>query len=138
MTTPAESGAYRSSNRPMIQFFAWAVAWVATLALARFGPDNLWATDQTTLGWAAIGLNLAVGAGWILAFVRYVQNLDELERKIVQDALLVTFGVAWIGWFAYEVAKLAGLIGTIEPNVFLAVLFLVAAIAYAAGKLRYR
>ena len=36
--------------------------------------------------------------------------MDELQRKILQDALTITLGVGWVGGFAYVVADAAGLV----------------------------
>ena len=50
-------------------------------------------------------LNVLVGVGWIVAFTRFLPTLDELQRKIMQDALAVTLGAAWVVGFGYVVAE---------------------------------
>jgi hypothetical protein len=82
---------------------------VATLVLAKFGPSHLW-DSQPVASWAAVVTNLAVGIGWIVAHARFLRGIDELQRKIMQDALAVTLGVGWVGGFAYMVADAADLI----------------------------
>ena len=134
-----EIAGYRDSIRTTARFVLWTIAWLVTLALARFGPGLLWDAQQPIASWAAVAVNLVVGLGWIVAFTRLLQGLDELERKILQDALIVTLGVGWIGGFAYVVADAAGLIASsVNAAVLPAFLGVVFAVAFALGKLRYR
>ena len=116
----------------------WTVGWAATLALARFGPAHLW-DSQTMASWGAVGLNLGAGVGWNVAHARYLRAIDELQRKIMQDALAISLGVGWVGGFAYVVAERAELV-TLEADVGVlsALLGVVYMIAVAAGHLRYR
>ena len=134
-----EIGGYRDSIRTTARFVLWTIAWLVTLALARFGPGLLWDAQQPIASWAAVAVNLVVGLGWIVAFTRLLQGLDELERKILQDALIVTLGVGWVGGFAYVVADAAGLVASdINTAVLPAFLGVVFSVAFALGKLRYR
>ncbi|GAB3119418.1 hypothetical protein GCM10027160_33410 [Streptomyces calidiresistens] len=117
----------------------WTLAWAATLALARFGPQLLWDTPQRAVSWAAVVVNLAVGIGWIIAFTRFLRTLDELQRKITQEALAVTLGVGWVVGFSYVVADAAGLIARDVDIALLPVLMgVVFMVAFAVGRIRYR
>ncbi|MCC6945562.1 MAG: hypothetical protein IT335_13350 [Thermomicrobiales bacterium] len=86
----------REANRATAELMLWTFAWVATLALARFGPTHIW-DSQPAASWTAIAINLAAGVGWIMAHARFLQGIDELQRKIMQDALAITLGVGWVG-----------------------------------------
>jgi hypothetical protein len=117
----------------------WTFAWTATLALAKFGPQLLWDPPQRVAGWAAVAVNLAVGIGWIVAFTRFLRALDELQRKIMQDALAVTLGVGWILGFAYVVTDDASLVAhDVDIAVLPALMGVVFMIAFVVGKIRYR
>ena len=134
-----EIGGYRDSIRTTARFVVWTLAWLVTLALARFGPGLLWDTQQQLASWVAVVANLVVGIGWIVAFTRLLQGLDELQRKILQDALMVTLGVGWVGGFAYVVADAAGLVAyDVNIALFPALLGVVFSIAFVVGMLRYR
>lgn len=127
---------YRESIRATAVLAIWTFGWLATLALARFGPDLLWG-GQATWSWVAVAVNLVVGAGVIVAFTRYLSHADELDRKIMLDALAVTLGGAWVTGFAYVVAHAADLV-TIDIAVLLAAPGVLFVLAVVAGKIRYR
>jgi hypothetical protein len=117
----------------------WTLAWVATVALAKFGPQLLWDPPQRVASWAAVAVNLAVGIGWIAAFTHFLRTLDELQRKITQDALAVTLGVGWILGFAYVVTDAASLVARdVDIAVLPALMGVVFAVAFVVGKIRYR
>jgi hypothetical protein len=134
-----QTGGFGDSIRTTARFVLWTLAWLVTLAAARFGPDLLWDSQQQVASWAAVAANLVVGIGWIVAFTRLLQEMDELQRKILQDALAVTLGVGWVAGFSFFVADNAGLVD-IDVNValFPALLGVVYVIAFAVGKFRYR
>ena len=134
-----QTGGYRESNRATAGLVAWTIAWAGTLAVARFGPVSLWGSEQQVMSWLAVGANIVVGIGWIVAFTRFLQAVDELQRKIVQDALAVTLGVGVVGGFAYVVADAAGLMAAdISIGVFPVALGIVYMVAIAVGHVRYR
>ncbi|MFD1120155.1 hypothetical protein [Sphaerisporangium aureirubrum] len=107
--------------------------------MAKFGPGLLWDSRQPVASWAAVAVNLVVGIGWIVAFARFLRAQDDLQRKIMQDALTVTLGVGWVAGFGYVVADTAGLVaydvGIAVFAVFLGAVYLAAVIV---GKIRYR
>lgn len=138
MQAPQETDAYRAEMRATAVFVASGLLWVGTLALARFGPE-LWGDSRDAATWAAVVANLVAGVVWIVAFTRFLRAVDELQRKIMLDALAITLGAGWVAGFGYVVAERAGLVtgvdvATLLP-VFMGVVFLV---AFAAGKIRYR
>ena len=137
MQAHTETGGYRDSNKATARLALWTLAWVATFALASFGPEHLW--DSDVASWAAVAANLAVGIGWIVAHARYLRGIDELQRKIMQDALAVTLGVGWVGGFAYVVADAADLVAhDADIGVLTALLAVVYMIAIVVGNIRYR
>jgi hypothetical protein len=119
------------------RFALWTLAWAATLALAKFGPRLLWDPPQRLASWSAVAVNLAVGIGWIIAFTRFLRVLDELQRKIMQEALAVTLGVGWIVGFAFVVTDAANL-ADVNIAALPALTGVVFMIAFAVGKIRYR
>jgi hypothetical protein len=78
-----------------LRLACWNGAWVAATALMKFGPEFLW-NKALVFTVPAVGLDLAVGIGVILATTKYVMELDELQRKVYLNALGITVGVGVI------------------------------------------
>lgn len=79
------------------------------------------------------------GIGWIVAFTHFLRTIDELQRKIMQDALAVTLGVGWILGFAYVVTDDASLVARdVDIAVLPALMGVVFVVAFVVGKIRYR
>lgn len=72
---------------------AWTWSWVATMAIASFGPKYLW-DGHTLLTVLAVLVNLANGILMIAANRDLFNDFDELERKIHLEALALTLGLA--------------------------------------------
>jgi hypothetical protein len=135
----SETGAYQDSIKATGRLALWTLAWAASVALAKFGPGPLWDSEQSAVSWAAVAVNVVVGVGWIIAFMRFLRALDELDRKIMLDTLAITLGVGWVGGFAYVVADAAGLVSSdVDVAVLAALLGGVYMITFVVGKIRYR
>ena len=121
-----------------LHLLRWTATWVATTALAAFGPRLIWdfATLPTILG---VLFNLAVGFGMIFSTKRHVQTLDELGKKIFLDAAAITLGVVLVCGASYELLEDIRLISG-EPQIsFLIVLMSLTFMAsHAAGHWKYR
>lgn len=124
--------------RNAARIVVWTLAWTATLALARFGPSLLW-DSQPVASWIAIAANLVVGVGWIVAHARYLRGVDDLQRKIMLDAIAVAVGVGLVGGFAAVAANSVDLIA-FDANIafFSALMGVVYSVAIVVGTLRYR
>ena len=90
-----ESGYESRIRTNMVRLLYWNGAWVGTCALMAFGPKVLW-DRALLLTLLAVGLNVCVGVGMLLANKKYVQELDELQRKVYLNALATTVGVGLI------------------------------------------
>jgi len=78
----------------------WTAAWLLTLAVANFGPTFLW-QEAPVLSLLALAVNIGVGAAMILANVRHLRGLDEMQQKITLEAMGVSLGVGLVLGFAY-------------------------------------
>ena len=92
MSTAKTGSLQERTRRITVKLFWWTAAWVVTLAIATFGPHFIWASRTMTLG--AIAINLAAGAGMILANKDHLQILDEMQRKIQLEAMALADVVA--------------------------------------------
>jgi hypothetical protein len=82
-----------------LRLFLWNGAWAAATMLMALGPKFLWhkvlAFTLPAIG-LDLALDLALGVGVILATKRYVMELDELQQRVLLNALGITVGVAMI------------------------------------------
>jgi hypothetical protein len=139
MQSESETTKRPASTTGVLRLLAGTLAWLATLALAQFGPDHLWSSDLIAVSWAAIALNIVAGILWIVSFAFFLRTVDELERKIQLDALTVTLGAGFIGAMAYAAASTADLVPeNFSIALFAVVLAVVYLLAFVAGKIRYR
>jgi hypothetical protein len=97
---------YQSRIRTLtIRLACWSGAWLAATALMKFGPRFVW-NKGLAFTLLAFGLDFAVGTGMILATIRYVMELDELQQKVYLNAFGITVGVAFIASVPYTVMDL--------------------------------
>ena len=140
MATPhPDSGAWASRQmRHTGDLAAWTLAWVATLALASFGPEVLW-DGQVGLSLLAIAVNVVVGIGMLLANKRFLQSLDELQRTIQLEAMAWSLGAGLVGSLAWTLFARLDLVafeaGLAHLVAFMALVYLAGCVA---GLLRYR
>ena len=138
-THPPDTGAWASQVvRNTLGLAAWTVAWVASLALAAFGPGTLW-NDQPAPTLVAIAFSVLVGVGMLLANKRNLQGLDELQRTIQLQAMAWSLGAGLVGgtaWTLFDRHDLVGFEAEIGHMVaFMALVYLAGCVA---GVLRYR
>ena len=121
-----------------LRLLYWTAAWLATGAVAAFGPRLIWdfATLPTTLG---VLINLGVGFGMIVATRRDVRGWDELQQKLFLDAAAITLGVALVCGLSYELLEDIRLIA-FEPQISHLILLmgLTFMAALIAGRRKYR
>jgi len=104
-----ENGYQSRIRTSSMRLARWNGAWVAASALMAFGPKFIWNKDVLfTL--LAVGLNVAVGVSLILASKKYVEELDELQRKVYFNALAITVGVAIVAGIPYSVLNTYGVL----------------------------
>ena len=138
-THPPDTGAWASRMvRNTVGLAAWTVAWVASLALAAFGPGILW-NHQPVLTLVAIAFNVLVGVGMLLANKRNLQALDELQRTIQLQAMAWSLGAGLVGGVAWTLFARHGLVGfEAEIGHLIGFMGLVYLAGTFAGLLRYR
>lgn len=89
----------------VLRLLSWNGAWLAATWLMRFGPKLFWNQDSVFTR-LAVGLNVAIGVGMVLATKKYVMELDELQQKVYLNALGITVGVAVVAGVAGPVMSL--------------------------------
>ena len=135
---PGENGYKPRTRTNVIRLFRWNAAWAAATALMAFGPKFLW-SKALVFTLLAVGLDVAVGVGMILANKKYLSELDELQRKVQLNSMGTTLGVGLIAGVPFSVMDAYHLI---PFHADIASLLILMALTFAASNLygtwRYR
>ncbi|TWX69804.1 hypothetical protein ESZ36_07620 [Colwellia demingiae] len=116
----------------------WTIVWVITMAIAAFAPRFIW-DFNTSLTIITLLINLAVGFRMLVANRKYLRGLDEMQQKILFDAMAFTLGVGLVIGLSYELLEDIKLIG-FEPEIshLIIVMCLTYLTAIIAGHRKYR
>ncbi|MDO9274671.1 MAG: hypothetical protein Q7T92_03870 [Lutibacter sp.] len=121
----------KERKKNLYQLAVWTWSWVATMAIASFGPKYIW-DDHTVLTTLAVSVNFANGILMIVANRNLYNNFDELERKIHLESLALTLGLAVVVGLSFSLLESTNLIAfTAEIShlvVFIGVTYLVCVI----------
>ncbi len=100
-----DSNNYQTKNNSnTISLRNWTGAWVITMAITAFAPKFIW-DFNTTLTIIAVLTNLAIGFGMLRANKRYLRDLDEMQQKILLNAMALTLGVGLVVGLSYELLE---------------------------------
>jgi len=138
-THPSDKGAWASRMiRNTVGLAAWTAAWVASVALAAFGPGIIW-NDEPAPTLVAIAFSVLVGVGMLFANKRNLQAMDELQRTVQLQAMAWSLGAGLVGGVAWTLFARHDLVG-FEAEIahlvaFMSVVYLAGSVA---GLLRYR
>ena len=92
---PPENGYESRVRKNVMRLFYWNGAWGAATALMALGPKFLW-NKALVFTLLAVGLDVAVGVGMILANKNYLAELDDLQRRVQLNSMGITLGVGLI------------------------------------------
>lgn len=106
----------------------WAIAWAGSLAIISFISKYEWYSATLPITMAVV-INSGIGVGMILAYKRFLKELDEMERKIQLDALASSVGVTLVLFGGYSILEIAG----IAPELKASSLIILLALTYMAG-----
>jgi hypothetical protein len=112
MNNANSAGSFQANvKRQTIRLAWWTLAWLVSMAIATFGPKFLW-DGQQLITIIAIGTNLLIGLGVIVANKNHLQSLDELHQKIHLEAMGLTLGVGLVVGLAYSNLDVSNIITT--------------------------
>jgi hypothetical protein len=133
-----ENGYESRIRTNVIGLFRWNAAWGAATALMAFGPKFLW-NKTLVFTLLAVGLDVAVGVGMILANKNYLAQLDDLQRKVQLDSMGITLGVALVAGVPFSVMDAYHLLPFHADIAYLLILMsLTFAVSNLYGTRRYR
>jgi drug/metabolite transporter (DMT)-like permease len=93
----------------------WTAAWVISMGIAAFAPKYAWEFN-TLLSVIAVIVSLFFGFGMLLANRRYLRGLDEMQQRIMFDAMGLALGVGLVVGLSYELLEDIKLI-TFQPEI---------------------
>lgn len=99
----------------------YTALWTLTMALATFGPKFIW-DDNKLLTALGVIINAFFGALMILANIRHLQSLDELQKKIQLEGMAIALGVGIVGGLSYSLLDTTNLIAQDAEISFLVIL----------------
>lgn len=91
------------------QLAYWTFGWLASTALATFGPIFIWG-DLKLLTTIALLLNLGIGIIMIIANRNLFMEYDELQKDIHLKAMGITLGLTMVLGIAYSLMDVTNLI----------------------------
>ena len=115
----------------------WTMAWTLSMALATFGPKFLWESNNvmTVIG---VILNALLGVGMILANIRHLNGLDDLQKKIQLEGMSIALGVGIVGGLSYSLLDTTNIISQDAEISYLVILIgLTYFISVLIGQKRY-
>ena len=107
----------------------WTGAWVLTMAVANFGPEFIWQSNEW-LTILAILINLGVGFGMIVANKRHLKGLDEMHQKVQLEAMALSLGVGLVVGLGYSNLDVTNIIAF---DAEISHIVIVMGLTYAAG-----
>ncbi len=135
---PSETGYPLRIRTNVVRLFRWNAAWGAATALMAFGPKFLW-NKSLVFTLLAVGLDIAVGVGMILANRNYLAELDELQRKVQLNSMGITLGVAVVAGVPFSVMSACHVIPFHADIAYLLILMsLTFGVSNLYGTRRYR
>ncbi|NHE56301.1 hypothetical protein [Cyclobacterium plantarum] len=109
-------------NKRIKKLAIWTWTWVATMAIATFGPEFIWDHHPFLTPFAII-VNFANGILMILANRDLFNHFDELEKKIHLESLGITLGLAVIFGMSYSLLDTTNLISQ-DAQISILVMFI--------------
>ena len=125
------------NNRNNISYILWVIAWVGTMIAADKAMLYGWySSDLVSI--LAIIFNAVLGLGVILAFMRMLKGMDDLQRNIQLNALALAVGVGFVGGFTYLLLATTELISEAEISDVLLLMSLAYMGTVGFGLAKYR
>jgi len=121
----------RNQRRIVLWAFAWGVFFVAVTQAIR----REWLPFGMTL--AGVIFTALLGVATILAYRRFLQETDELRRKIEVEALALSFGIGVIGGLTYWQLVVSGAVPGKGFAYVIAAMILTHPVGVLIGRRRY-
>ena len=137
-TTSTSRNSYdRRAIRDNLAFVGWTFTWMVSLTVSdKAALYGWWSAEWIT--WLSIAINFALGVWLVLRFMKMLNGMDDLQRKIQFDALAFSFGVTLVCTISYSLLVTWGYITDEEVTDIFMVMCITYAAASLIGHFRYR
>lgn len=116
----------------------WTFLWLVSMALASFGPKFIW-NGNAIFSIFAIIINASIGVGMIIANIRQLNSLDELQKKIQMEAMGLSLGVGVVGGLSYSLLDITKLMETSqEISIMVTLISVTYLVTLVIGQFRYK
>jgi len=113
----------------------WAFFWAFSFIAVSLGIKKEWFAFGGTLA-GVIG-NLLFGLATVLAYRRFLQETDELRRKIEVEALALAFGVGLVGGLSYWLLMVSGAVSATGFAFVFSAMLITQSVGVLIGRRRY-
>lgn len=113
----------------------WALVWGLSFIAVSLAIKKEWLPFGMTLA-GVLGTSLP-GIMIVLAYRRYLQETDELRRKIEVEALSLAFGVGVVGGLTYWLLAVMGAVAATDFVYVFLVMILTHPVGVLIGRRRY-
>jgi hypothetical protein len=88
------------ARRSTLRLFFWVAIWVASFAIATFGPRFIWG-KAAPITWIACAITIVIGIVAIVANRNQIRDQDEMLQRVSLEAYAITLGAVIIVGCAY-------------------------------------
>lgn len=130
---------WETTSRKDVRHLAyWTGSWVLTMAIVAFGPELIW-NYNSIISVLFILINTIMGIGMILMNRKYINGLDEMQRKVTMDAMAIALGVGVVGGLNYSMLDVANVISfDAEISLLVILIGVTYSIGVVVGYIRYK
>lgn len=119
------------------RFLGWMITWVATMILADKAELYGWYASGL-ISMLAIVINAGLGIGMTVMFIRFLNHLDELQRKIQMDSLAISVGFGIVGGATLSLLATANFIPQAEASYVMFLMMGSYVVGVIVGEVRYK
>ncbi len=135
MLTSSDPAAHPTKST--IRLISWVLVWVGTLILVDKAVLYGWyASDFISV--LGIVINAGMGLGMIVTFLRFLREIDEMQRKIQLDSLALSMGIGFVGSFSYTLLVTTGFVADPEVRDIILLMAGTYIASLIVGQFRYR
>jgi hypothetical protein len=135
MTNDALTCGSPRDRRAQRRIQLWALLWALSILAVTLGIRRWHLSSGLIL--TGIAGNTLLGLGTLLAYRRFLRDVDELRRKIELDALALAFGIGVIGGMTYWLLTIGGIVSKTSFGFVFAAMILVYPAGVLIGLRRY-